>query len=110
MKQYRMEGYQVAKLGSMIGGTFHTILATQIWTAFSNEKTMQAIVSACKSIEKTLPKEEYISTPVEHGKGFYNWKSNSGNIMNIHMEDDKFIVEVSGGNILSFIRAILDDE
>ena len=107
MKTFKFMGHQVATLSKMIGGTFHSIIATQIWDAFENKDTMQAIVSACKSIETTLPKEEYISIPIEYGKGFYTWKSNSGNTMKVYLKDDKFIVKVSGGNILSFARSII---
>ena len=106
---FRLNTGEMISLAKMIGGTFHSILADQLWSAMTNRQTMQEIIDSCNRIDQTLSEKEWITTPFRVLKNGYRWHSNSGNITFFETDTSQkgyFIVESYGGNILSFLRKI----
>ena len=106
---FKLDTGEMISLAKMIGGTFHSILADQLWSAMANKKVMASIVEACKKIETSLPEGEWISTPFSLMKNGYRWKSNSGNHTFVETDPSRkgyFLVESYGGNVLKFLRKI----
>ena len=106
---FKLDTSEMIQLAGMIGGTFHSILADQLWSAMTSPKVMEAIITSCKKIEEVLPEGEWVSNPFSLLKNGYRWKSNSGNHTFIETDPSRkgyFLVESYGGNVLKFLRKI----
>ena len=107
---YILDTGEFKKLCYRIGGSFHLLLSDNLFQAMRNEEVMTTIIRSCKKIGEVLSPEEWVSAPLAYAINYYLWCTNSGNTMTVELENGKFYVTTSGGNILSFLQEIKGKE